>query len=367
MPIYIHNIATCVPDQSYEQPFLRDRLKEYMGVRKATKRIIHRIYSKSGIKKRHTVIDDFNANGDPRLFFQQDGSLSMPSTGTRNQIYIDRAKPLFVETARKTIEQNPSIDKSDITHIITVSCTGFFAPEPGFEIIKQLDLNPSTSRFHVGFMGCFAAFPAMKMARSFCNAQPDATVLVVCLELCSLHLQASESPDHLISASVFADGAAGMIISNQPPAQAALELNQFSTSIAEKSEQDMAWTIGDTGFDMVLSSYVPEIIQANLPEALQPLFKNYEKDSNEIDHWAIHPGGRAILDKVQQNFELSPPQLSASREVLANYGNMSSATILFVLAELLRKRQESHQASVLAMAFGPGLTIESALLTKISG
>lgn len=366
MPTYIHNIETNVPDQSYSQSFLRDQLKKYVGEQEVTKRIIHRIYSKSGIEKRHTVISDFNANGDPRLFFQQDGSLSTPSTGTRNQIYTDRAKPLFVETARKTIDQNPSTDKADITHIITVSCTGFFAPGPGFEIIKELDLDPSTSRFHIGFMGCFAAFPAMKMARSFCNDQPDATVLVVCLELCSLHLQASEAPDHLISASVFADGAAGMIISNRTPAGTALKLNHFSTSIAEKTEQDMAWTIGDTGFEMVLSSYVPEIIQTNLQDALQPLFKNLEVVHNEIDHWAIHPGGRAILDKIQQNFDLSPKQLAASRKVLASYGNMSSATILFVLADLLRGLQESDNSSVLAMAFGPGLTIESALLTKIN-
>src|SRR5699024_1694321 len=121
-------------------------------------------------------------------------------------------------------------EKGDITHIITVSCTGFFAPEPAFEIIKQLGLSPSTQRFHLGFMGCFAAFPAMKMAKSFCESRPDATVLIVCLELCSLHLQASETADNLISASVFADGAAGMIIQSQKPDRSpAFKLNQFST------------------------------------------------------------------------------------------------------------------------------------------
>lgn len=365
MPTYIHNIATCVPEQSYEQPFLRDQLKKYIGEREATERIIHRIYSKSGIKKRHTVISDFNANGDPRLFFQQDGSLSVPSTGVRNRIYTRKAKPLFVETARKTIDQNLSVDKTDITHVITVSCTGFFAPEPGFEIIKRLDLDPSTQRFHVGFMGCFAALPAMKMARSFCEAQSDATVLVVCLELCSLHFQASEDPDDLISGSVFADGAAGMIISSRKPDRTALELNRFSTSVAPNSEHDMAWTIGDTGFRMALSSYVPDIIQSNIEEALQPLFHHFEMTPDVVSYWAVHPGGRAILDKVQQSFELSPVQLAASRKVLANYGNMSSATILFVLAELLQSPPDNDSESVLAMAFGPGLTIESGLLTKI--
>lgn len=365
MAAYIHNIATAVPERSYKQDFLRERMKEYVGQRDASRRIIHRIYTKSGINKRHTVIDDFRSNGDPRVFFQRDGTLSTPSTGTRNQLYIEKAKPLWVHTARKTIEQNPSIDKSDITHVITVSCTGFFAPEPGFEIIKALNLPQSTQRFHLGFMGCFAAFPALKMAQSFCTAQPDATVLVVCLELCTLHLQNSEATDHLISASVFADGAAGMIINAHKPDKRGFRIDHFSTAIAEETEEDMAWTIGDTGFEMVLSSYVPDLIKSNLSEAIQPHLNGFQITLSDIDHWAIHPGGRAILDKVKESFTLETEQLAASRNILANYGNMSSATILFVLDELLNSPGKASEATTLAMAFGPGLTIESALLTTI--
>lgn len=366
MPAYIKNISTLVPEHYFEQSFLRDRMKEYISEKEATKRIIHRIYSKSGIDKRHTVINDFNANGDPRFFFEKDGSLNKPSTGTRNALYAQKAKELFVETARQTISENNSVSKKDITHVITVSCTGFFAPEPGFEIIKKLDLSTSTQRFHLGFMGCFAAFPAMKMAKSFCKSDPDANILVVCLELCSLHLQDSEATDQLISASVFADGAAGMIINNTKPTETGgLELSQFSTSIADESENDMAWTIGDTGFDMVLSTYVPEIIESNLKESIRPLFNDYELTPQQIRHWAIHPGGRAILDKVQSGFELQEGQLASSRNVLAKFGNMSSATILFVLADLLEQPVLPSKESILAMAFGPGLTIESGLLTKV--
>lgn len=364
MPAYIHNIATKVPDHFYEQNFLRERMKEYVSNKEATRRIIHRIYSKSGIDKRHTVIKDFNANGSARQFFNRDGKMVNPSTGTRNTLYAEKAKPLFAETARDTIQENPAVNKEDITHVITVSCTGFFAPEPAFEIIKQLELPPSTQRFHIGFMGCFAAFPAMKMAKSFCEAQPDATVLVVCLELCTIHLQDSEATDHLLSASVFADGAAGMIISSREPSGPAFKLNQFSTSIAEGSEKDMAWSIGDTGFEMVLSTYVPGIIKANLATAIQPLLDDYQLDRQDISHWAIHPGGRAILDKVEQNLTLDSSQLDSSRRTLADYGNMSSATILFVLADLLRQSQQSDTEQVLAMAFGPGLTMESGLLSK---
>ena len=364
MPAFIQNISTTVPERSYDQSFLRDRMKEYISEKEITKRIIHRIYSKSGIDKRHTVIPDFNANGDPQFFFQEDGTLSVPSTGERNELYIQKAKKLFIETARKTIDQNPSVDRSDITHVITVSCTGFFAPEPGFEIIQQLGLPSYSQRYHLGFMGCFAAFPAMKMAKAFCESEPGAKVLIVCLELCSIHLQPSEVTDNLISASVFADGAAGMIISADKPKNG-YELSQFSTAIAPKSEQDMAWTIGDTGFDMILSTYVPDIIESNLHESLQPLFEDYQQDINGIDHWALHPGGRAILDKIQQSLALSDQQLTPSRSILAEYGNMSSATILFVLEHLLRQPTQKNKESVLAMAFGPGLTIESGFLQKI--
>lgn len=367
MPAYIQNIATVVPERSYEQKFLRDRMKEYISDKEITQRIIHRIYSKSGINKRHTVIPDFNANGDPRFFFQKDGTLSVPTTGARNELYTQKAKKLFVETARQVIDENPSTNRSDITHVITVSCTGFFAPEPAFEIIQQLDLSPNTQRYHLGFMGCFAAFPAMKMAKAFCESQPDANVLIVCLELCSIHLQPSELSDNLISASVFADGSAGMIISTNKTNTPSFELQHFSTAIAPKSEKDMAWTIGDTGFDMVLSSYVPDIIESNLAQSVEPLFSDYQMAADQIQHWALHPGGRAILDKIQQSFKLVDKQLAPSRKVLADYGNMSSATILFVLAELLKQPAQNAHEPVLAMAFGPGLTIESGLLQKVTG
>jgi predicted naringenin-chalcone synthase len=366
MATYIHNIATAVPEQSYDQEFLRDRMKEYISDKEIKQRIIHRIYSRSGINKRHTVIHDFNANGDPRFFFKQDGTMRTPSTGQRNELYAQKAKNLFVETADRVLNQTTSVDARDITHVITVSCTGFFAPEPGFEIIKQLGLSTSTQRYHLGFMGCFAAFPAMKMAKAFCESQPEANVLVVCLELCSIHLQASDTNDHLISASVFSDGAAGMIINNQPPNPATgYQMEQFSTTIAENSEEDMAWTIGDTGFEMVLSSYVPAIIESNLKDSINPLLDDYTLTPDDINHWAVHPGGRAILDKVKQSYNLQEKQLASPRNILANYGNMSSATILFVLADLAERSPASDPESVLAMAFGPGLTIESGLLTKV--
>ncbi|MDZ7683012.1 MAG: hypothetical protein U5J63_15170 [Fodinibius sp.] len=145
-------------------------------------------------------------------------------------------------------------------------------PPTGLRNHQTAGTFSATQRFHLGFMGCFAAFPALKMANAFCESQPDANVLVVCLELCSIHLQASQTHDNLISASVFSDGAAGVIVNSQKPSGKGYKLNQFSTAIAQGSEKDMAWTIGDTGFDMVLSSYVPQIIESNLEQSIEPLF-----------------------------------------------------------------------------------------------
>lgn len=366
MPVYINNIATAVPDNFYKQEFLRERMKEYLGDKRSTKSIIHRIYSNSGIEKRHSVIHDFHQNGDPRYFFQKDGTLSEPTTGSRNSTYARFAKDLFVDVAQKLVDGNKTIKKDDITHVITASCTGFFAPEPAYEIVKQLGLKPSTQRFHLGFMGCFAAFPALKMAESFIKSDPKAKVMVICLELCTIHLQNSEATDHLISASVFGDGASGALLSAQQPQGNGYQLEQFATAIAKESEKDMAWTIGDTGFDMVLSTYVPDIIDSNLEQALNPLFDTYAMDRSDIKRWAIHPGGKAILDKIEKNLKLDPEQLQASRKVLSDYGNMSSATILFVLKELLDIPNSKKEELTLAMAFGPGLTIESALFTKLN-
>jgi predicted naringenin-chalcone synthase len=367
MSVYIHNIATSVPENSVEQPFIREQMEQYMGGDPVKRRIIHRIYSHSGIEKRHTVVDDFHSDSREKLFFGDNGALGNPSTKTRNAIYSRHAKSLFVEVAKKLFGAKTSFKKKDITHVITASCTGFFTPDPAYYIIKELGLPESARRFHLGFMGCFAALPALQMARTICQADAKAVVMVVCVELCSLHLQNSDELDQLIAGSLFADGAAGALVSALEPAQKpAYRLENFHTSIADHSEKDMAWIIGNTGFEMVLSTAVPDIIEENLPAAVDRLLKSYKLDINEINHWAVHPGGRAIVDKVERSMQLRSEQIAASRYVLSQFGNMSSATILFVLKKLLGLPSNNGGERVAAMAFGPGLTIESAYLVKLS-
>ena len=366
MPTFIHHIETAVPDTCYRQSFIRDEMKRLLEMDRKAARLLHYIYGQSGIDKRHSAIPDFTPGVPEGVFYDpaQD-RLKSPSTGERNAVYTDAAKELYACVARQAVAHCPGVEAADVTHVITVSCTGFFAPGPDYHIVRSLGLPASTQRFHIGFMGCYAAFPALKMAQAFCEADPDATVLVVCLELCTLHLKFQSDPDSLISASVFADGAAAAVVSARPPedGRGALEMTAFATTLTPTGEADMAWTVGDKGFDMVLSTYVPSIIEANLREALAPLFAQVDLTEGDIDHWAIHPGGRAILDKVEASLALSPDKLRPSREVLRDYGNMSSATVLFILQKLLAAPAVDDE-KVYAMAFGPGLTVESGLFTR---
>ena len=277
----------------------------------------------------------------------------------RNDAYTAEAPRLLLDAARRAIESAPGVTEADVTHVVTVSCTGFFAPGPDFVLVRDLGLAPSTQRFHLGFMGCCAAFPALRIAEQFVRADPAAVVLVVTVELCSLHVHIDDDPDQIVAASVFADGAAAAVVTATPaPGDGAfLELDAFQTGIVPSSEAEMAWTIGDHGFDMTLSSYVPRVVGQSIRSALQPLLQG-----SVPARWAIHPGGRSILDRVQQALALTDDDLAASRDVLRRFGNMSSATVLFVLRELLVSEATGPE-EVCAVAFGPGLTVEAARLT----
>jgi predicted naringenin-chalcone synthase len=363
MDTYLHALATVVPDTMYLQTEAGERMKRQYSDDRKLERLVHRIYTQSGIEKRYSVVKDFVLGTAEGPFYDPANNiLKMPSTKVRNEIYTEEAKKLFVCAAQKVL-RGSAFEAKDITHVVTVSCTGFFAPGPDYYVVKSLGLPASTHRYHVGFMGCFAAFPALKMAQAFCEADPDAVVLVISLELCSLHLQRSNDIDTILAASVFADGGAAAIVSGKEPEGAALRTDTFATAITPTGEEDMAWTVGDTGFDIVLSTYVPNILESNIAATVEPLLAQGLLCKNDITHWAVHPGGRAILDKVRDGLALDEAQLEVPRGVLRDYGNMSSATILFVLKELLEKANENEK--IYAMAFGPGLTVESGLFTKV--
>lgn len=381
MAVYIHRLETSVPATYYEQKFASELMQNNVSDRSAVKRMIRGVYNHTGIRKRHSVINDFNGSTggstDPALFFDREGiKVATPDTQRRNDIYSREARKLFVDLGRKLIDSSSGFSKEDITHVITVSCTGFFAPGPDYYVVRELGLRGSTQRYHIGFMGCYAAFQGLKMAESFCRSQPDAVVLVLCVELCTLHLQFSDDTDSIISASVFGDGGSGALVSARQPGSnpdpsgagrsRALEIRSFQSDLTSEGESDMAWTIGNEGFRMRLSTYVPEIIRKNINPALSSILNDAGVQRSDITRWAVHPGGRAILDKVQQALEIPDDAITASRNILSEYGNMSSATILFVLKEIADEPDDGRDHTIFGMAFGPGLTIETGLFHAAS-
>ena len=366
MPVYIHQISTEVPDFIYSQSFARDCLKSWSRDERA-QRFIHAIHDRSCIDTRHSACGDFLPGREPTLYKPGPQGIPLsPGTGDRNALYGEAARPLAVKLARKALAAAKGFSAEDVTHIVFVSCTGFVNPGPDYHIIRELGLSENVQRYTLGFMGCYAAFPGLRMAAQFCEADPKAVVMVMCLELCTLHLQISDQPDSILANSLFADGAAVAIMSARPPEPdvPAFEVKDFSTSLVTSGEQDMAWTIGNNGFSMVLSSYVPDIIGSNIREMLAGQLASKGLALEDIQEWAVHPGGRAILDRVEESLGLDRDALRVSREVLRDYGNMSSATVLFVLKELLDSA-ETERALTGAMAFGPGLTVETAVFDRI--
>jgi len=361
MSVYIQNIACRVPKNCYPQAAIMKILKRFLTSAR-THRFIDSIYQNCDIDQRYSCI----ANPDD-FFPVRDGKTIIPSTKYRNDLFTAEAGKLFVDVSRDAIETCPDINFSDITHLVTVSCTGFFNPGPDYEIIEKLNLNRNVQRFNIGFMGCHGAFPAMRLANTICRAEPDAVVLIAAVELCTLHLQLKDELDSILGGALFADGAAAAVVSAKKPSpkQNVLEMNNFESTLIPHSRDEMAWTIGDTGFEMILSQYIPKILQSNIREIITPILDKQNLVISDIDRWAIHPGGKAILDRIEESLGILN-RCEESRTILRQFGNMSSATILFVLKNILESPGRDIDESVFAIAFGPGLTVETALLEKIS-
>jgi len=360
----IHAIATATPEIAYDQKEVGAWMQE-LTEDDQQRRILRALSRASGISTRHSVIPGFG-----RDFFVRgpQGELEEPTTGARNAIYAREAKALGLRAARRLMESPTGYAPRQITHVVTASCTGFFNPGLDYLLVRELGLPSSTERYHLGFMGCYAAFPALRMAAQFCQANPEAVVLVLCLEICSLHIQLGGREEQLLANALFADGAAAALVSSQPVKAGgrALALDQFRSALVPDGEADMAWTVGDRGFDIALSSYVPKILGANIAGVVDDLLGDAGYGRDQVGDWAVHPGGKSILDQVGKALELAPEQLAAPRAVLRDYGNMSSATVLFVLQQLLERGPEGRE-KLCAMAFGPGLTVELGLLHYLRG
>ncbi len=367
-PIYLVGIETAVPEFACPQNTIRDFMIDVQGDTERKRSFLQKVYAGSAIERRHSVLPDFILPLEERTFFPRTKDLEPePTTAQRNAVFCVESNNLAALAAERLLSRIPALKKHEITHLITVSCTGFSAPGFDYHLVKELGLEPGVHRFHLGFMGCFAAFPALKLAQSLCVSQPGAKVLIVDVELCTLHFQKTFEPDTVVANALFADGAAAVLVTDDPKliteeGGPRLQLSDFASRLIPGSDKEMAWIIGEHGFDMKLSSYVPRLIENNIQTILDDLFTQAGWTKNEDLLWAVHPGGRAILDKTASVLGLPSDALEVSYKVLAEYGNMSSVTIFFVLKALLGKGQ---LGPVFACAFGPGLTVESALMAVV--
>jgi predicted naringenin-chalcone synthase len=360
MTASILGIGTAVPATRLTQGHVRDLLAAQPGIDRRSRRLLTAAFGAAAIDTRYTVLGELGGGTPSGMDLRgETPDLRVPSTGERNAEYRRVAPALFEAAARDALARS-GVTAAEVTHVVTVSCTGMFAPGPDYLLVRDLGLSPSTERYHLGFIGCAAAIPGLRAASRITAAQPDAVVLVVAAELCSLHIRSSNDPEQIVAASVFADGAAAAIVSADPARARGprLDLDGFDTRLTDDGEEDMVWTIGDEGFEMTLTAQVPRIIGREIKAVATDLFGG----ADAVDAWAVHPGGRSILDRVEDGLGLGPDALSASRDVLREYGNMSSATILFVLQRMLETPRKDGQR-IAVLAFGPGLTIEAARVT----
>lgn len=343
---YLNRIATAVPEHDVHDPFVA--FAETMLVDPRLRAIFRRMASRADIAHRYSFLDPHRPPGqfssrDAHEFYRRG---SFPNTTRRMELFEESAPELM----RSAVDRLALSEKerSGITHVLVTCCTGLYAPGLDFEIVDHLGLSASVERTMIGFMGCYAAINALKLARHIVRSDPEAGVLMLNLELCSLHLQETQELEQVLSFLVFADGAAASLITAN---RQGFALDSFKALMVPETRGLITWKIRGLGFDMFLSGKIP----AELGCALHECELMAEREG--IDLWAVHPGGRSILDAVEKGLELPPDALAASRQVLSCFGNMSSATVMFVLERIMQQAQPGQRGC--AMSFGPGLTAET--------
>jgi prepilin-type processing-associated H-X9-DG protein len=276
------------------------------------------------------------------------------------QLYADNAAPLAKEAVGRALEDS-GVGPRDVTHLVTVSCTGFDAPGIDIELIDGLKLRPTTQRVNVGYMGCHGAINGLRVAKGIAASEPGAMVLLCATELCSLHYRFNWDDEGIIGNALFADGSAAILIANSsaPPGEKQFTLRATGSCLIPDSRQVMSWRVGDHGFEMRLAGEVAEKINTHLRPWMSEWLGQHGHTIESIGSWAVHPGGPRILSAVEEALALPREATRFSHEVLAQHGNMSSPTVLFILDRL---RQARAKRPCVALGFGPGLVAEAALL-----
>jgi predicted naringenin-chalcone synthase len=355
---HIVSIGTANPGKPILQAQIGEFMKMAHNLDSQEARKLNFVYRHTGIENRYSVIEDFRYEDPEKFSFFPSNKALEPFPGTKMRMGLfEKSGFGLAKSAILDCLQGTNYQPADITHLILVSCTGMFAPGLELEIMHQMNFRKDVERYAIHFMGCYAAFNGIKLADRICDSDPKAKVLILSVELCTIHFQKNYTEDNLLANAIFGDGAAAALVTRE---EEGLSIQKFHSRVFKEGEKDMAWSIGDFGFEMRLSKYVPELLSKGLFEINDYLEEKFQL--SKIKNFAIHPGGKQILQKVEEAFGIEKSQNLPSHETLKSFGNMSSATILFVLKKWLI---DAHpKGDILAMGFGPGLTLETLLLEK---
>ncbi|SFK97715.1 Predicted naringenin-chalcone synthase [Paenibacillus sp. 1_12] len=354
--IAILGIGTAVPEYRIDQVETAQRLAEALKDYSDSARWAKRIFKQCGVESRYTCEPNLLEDAADCRYFPSSTIHDAPSTGDRMKTYKRESVPLALNAAKQALLDG-CMNASDVTHLVTVSCTGQFLPGLDTVLVKQLGLASNVNRTPLNFLGCAAGLKAIGMSRQILLGNPSAKVLIVCVELCTLHIQPSSEREALFAASFFGDGASACIVGSPGPEHKdVFQLGNGHSILLPNCADEMVWEVGNFGFDLYLSPSIPKLIASWIPAEVERLLNG--EPNPEL--WAIHPGGRGIVDALQNIFKLTDEQTRPSRTVLRDYGNVSSATLLFVLNEMKQELRSkgSGPANGIALAFGPGLTAE---------
>lgn len=359
---FITAIGTATPQHVSGQSELADFMIRAMQLDEDNAKKLQIIFRASGISHRASVISDYGKKDNFTFYPNAKNFEPFPTTKKRNDVYREHAIELSLKAVENALASLPGFETKTITHLITVSCTGFYAPGLDIDLINRLNLSANTHRMCINFMGCYAALSALKAADAFCKADPSSNVLIVCTELCSLHFQKEATDDNFLANALFGDGSAAVLMEGTTAQRKRIFPTLFESKLVQNGSAHMAWDVGDFGFEMRLSTYVPDILEKHIHTFCSEMLAKQDKSIEELKYASVHPGGKKILAAVEKALNLPKEMNGGAYRILKNHGNMSSPTVLFVLKEIFEQLSfEDNNEEIIGFAFGPGLTLEGVL------
>ena len=378
MSLSIWGLGTALPEHTMTQDEALEMTTNIVSEDERQRRLLRMLFRKSAVLNRHTCVphpiayewiadevDERNGQPDGNgavAIAQQTEKRTVkwgPTTRERMQLYADFASPLAKQAVGRAFD-DAGVAPADITHLVTVSCTGFDAPGIDIELIDGLKLPPTTQRINVGYMGCHGAINGLRAAHGIATSQPGARVLLSATELCSLHYRFNWDNEGIIGNALFADGSAAVVVGDgaRESTLPSFQLRATGSCLIPDSRHVMSWKVGDHGFEMKLTAEVADKINEHLRPWMTEWLAQYGHTVESVESWAVHPGGPKILSAVEEALSLPQEATQVSHEILSKYGNMSSPTVLFILD---RMRRADAPRPCVALGFGPGLVAEAAL------